>query len=65
MKLPRIYNTDKPVPEDLPQFVEDLAQKLLLQVQRVQSEEIFPQKISEEIKKHSWMGIAKRINDLL
>ncbi|MCL2235905.1 MAG: glycosyltransferase family 4 protein [Defluviitaleaceae bacterium] len=62
VKLPRIYNTDKPVEEDVPQFVEDLADKLATQVARVRKGEGFTKEIESQISTHSWAGIAGRIN---
>ena len=62
VKLPRIYDTDKPYDEDLEQFVENLSLKLLLQVERIEKGEPFPKEILSRINNHSWIGIAEKIN---
>jgi len=63
VKLPRIYDTDKPFEEDIGQFVENLSVKLLTQVERVEKGDGFPQEILSEINKHSWSCVAERINN--
>ncbi|MCL2226298.1 MAG: glycosyltransferase family 4 protein [Oscillospiraceae bacterium] len=63
--LPRIYDTDKPFEEDIEQFIEGLSTKLLKQIERVEKGEPFPDGILDEVAKHSWSGIAERINDLI
>ena len=65
VKLPRIYDTDKPFEEDLPQFINDLSEKLLIQIERVENAEPIPDYVLPEIDKHSWSNIASRINDTI
>ncbi|MDR0490044.1 MAG: glycosyltransferase family 4 protein [Oscillospiraceae bacterium] len=62
VKLPRIYDTDKPYDEDLPQFIKDLTGKLLIQIERVENCEPYPGGALSEINKHSWNGLAEKIN---
>ena len=63
VKLPRIYDTDKPFEDDLDRFVEDLSEKLLLQIERVRNDETLSDEVFTEINKHSWSVLSERIND--
>ena len=63
VKLPRIYNTDNPFEEDIGQFIENLYLKLLVQVERIEKDEEFPQEVLSEISRHSWSGVAEKINN--
>ncbi|MCL2620394.1 MAG: glycosyltransferase family 4 protein [Defluviitaleaceae bacterium] len=63
VKLPRIYDTDKPVEDDVPQFIKDLAENLTKQVDRIRDGEAFADEIRSQINTHSWAGIANQIND--
>lgn len=65
VKLPRIYDVDKAYEEDKPLFVQNLAQKVLLQMARVESGQDVYSGISEEIKKHSWASIIDGIEQVL
>ena len=65
VKLPRIYDTDKPFDEDVGQFVGDLSSKMLLQIERVENGEPFPEEIMSEINKHSWSGKTEKINSVI
>ena len=62
VKLPRIFDTDKPYDEDLEQFVENLSSKLLMQIDRVEKGEPFPKEILSRINNHSWSGVTEKIN---
>lgn len=61
VKLPRIYDVDKVYEEDKPAFVEALAEKIMLQMERLKSQKDFYSPLAEEIKKHSWESIIDRI----
>ncbi len=63
--LPRLYEVDKPFAEDKPVFVRNLADKLALQIERVQKKERIPEKIRAAIRSHSWEGIVDRIEEIL
>jgi glycosyltransferase involved in cell wall biosynthesis len=65
VKMPRVYDTDKPIEEDIPQFMEDLTRKLLLQIERVEDGEPLPSEAIAEVNKHSWSGLAEKINRTL
>ncbi len=62
--LPRIINVDQAVEEDKPAYVERLAEKILLQVSRLDSE-IFTEEISQAIYSYSWDHIGKRIFEII
>jgi len=62
VKLPRIYDTDKPYEEDIDKFIDDLSEALLLQIERIENSEPFPPETLAEIDTHSWNGIAEKIN---
>lgn len=61
VKLPRIYDVDKAYDEDKPAFVEALAKKIMLQMERLKSGKDFYSPVAAEIKKHSWDSIIDRI----
>lgn len=59
-KLPRLYDVDKPVAEDVDAYVERLAENINLQIGRF-GENIFTEKIAREIDEISWKNIGKKI----
>ena len=60
--LPRIYDVDKAYEEDKPAFVKNLAEKMMVQIKRVISGADIYASVSEEIRKHSWVGIIDTID---
>lgn len=59
--LPRIYNVDQAVEEDKPIFVSNLAQTIMLQMERISmGHDIYPA-VAAEIHKHSWNDIVEKI----
>lgn len=62
--LPRIINVDQAVEEDKPAYVERLAEKILLQISRL-DKEIFTEAISQAIYSYSWDHIGKRIFEII
>ncbi len=58
--LPRLIATDTPVPEDLPRFVEELAQALTRQLARV-AECGAPRQIACRLAPLSWVGVFDRV----
>ena len=52
---------DKAYDEDKPAFVEALAKKIMLQMERLKSGKDFYSPVAAEIKKHSWDSIIDRI----
>ena len=65
VRLPRVYDTDKPNPDDIGQFVEDLTAKLLVQIERVERGEPFPVEALAAVNQLSWSGITKKINNVI
>lgn len=63
--LPRIYDTDKPVEEDLPEFKENLKKAILDQIQKVREKREFPKGMEDKIKDLSWEGLVDNMNNIL
>lgn len=63
-KLPRIYNVDQPVEEDIPAYVKRLADNIDKQIERL-SQEMFTENISKEIEKLAWSNIGKKILQII
>lgn len=63
--LPRIYDVDKPVKEDLPEFKEKLREAMLSQIEKVKEKKEFSEEIKDKIKSFSWEGLVSNINDEL
>jgi len=63
--LPRIYDTDKPVKEDLPEFKENLRKAILIQIEKVREKKEFPSEIKDKIRSFSWEGLVYNINKLI
>lgn len=65
VSLPRIYDTDKPVVEDLPKFREDLKNAILHQVAKVRSREKCLIEQQDNIRRFSWECLVDRINAII
>ncbi len=63
--LPRIYDVDKPVEEDLPKFREDLKEAILSQIEKVRNKENSLIEQRKNIEKLSWKSLVDRINPFL
>lgn len=63
--LPRIYDIDKPVLEDLPKFKEDLRQAILCQIKKVREREEYPRGLEDKINYHSWEGLVDKMNNII
>lgn len=63
--LPKLYDVDKPYEEEKPAFVRRLADKLLLQLDRIIAQESFPEEIKKEVRNHSWDHIMDRLEQRL
>lgn len=63
--LPRIYDIDKPVKEDLPEFKEKLKRAILLQIEKVREKKEFHKEIEDKIKSFSWEGLVDKINNFI
>ncbi len=63
--LPRIYDTDKPVEEDLPKFKEDLREAILSQIEKIRDGKKCHYLVEDKIKSFSWEGLVEKMNDTL
>lgn len=63
--LPRIYDTDKPVKEDLPEFKENLKKAILCQIEKVREKRNCHKKMEDKIKSFSWEGLVHKMNDFI
>lgn len=63
--LPRIYDTDKPVEEDLPDFKKNLKQAILCQIEKVRQEKKWDEGLEDKIKEFSWQGLVERMNNII
>ena len=63
--LPRIYDTDKPVKEDLPDFKENLKQAILCQIGKIRAKEEVHRELEDKIKTFSWQGLIDNINNII
>lgn len=65
VKLPRIYDTDKPVEDDLPEFRNNLKKAILEQVENIREERNLPFQMKDRIKEFSWDGLVDRMNKIV
>lgn len=63
--LPRIYDTDKPVKDDLPEFKKSLKKSLLCQINKVRNKEYKPREMEDKIKNFSWEGLVYKMNRII
>lgn len=63
--LPRIYDTDKPVKEDLPEFKENLKEAILSQIEKVREKKECHKKMEDKIKSFSWEGLVHNMNNII
>ncbi len=63
--LPRIYDIDKPVKEDLPEFKENLKQAILSQIQNVRENKNSHNEMEDKIKSFSWEGLVDKMNNII
>ncbi len=59
-KLPRIYDVDKPVKEDIPAYVERLSQNIEKQIKRL-DKNLFTDEVNDEIQTLAWANIGQKI----
>lgn len=62
--LPRIYDTDKPVKEDLPEFKENLKKALLSQIEKIRNKEQFQESMEEKVLSFSWEALVDNMNNI-
>ncbi len=63
--LPRIYDTDKPVKEDIPEFKENLKQAILSQIEKVRNKKECHKEMEEKIKSFSWEALIDDMNNII
>lgn len=63
--LPRIYDVDKPVEEDLPKFRQDLKEAILVQIEKIRSRKEISEAEKESINKYSWESLVDKFNDII
>lgn len=63
--LPRIYDVDKAVEEDLPEFKENLKKAILAQIEKIRKRKEYPKELKEIINSHSWEGLVAKMNDII
>lgn len=64
-ELPRIYDLDKPVEEDVPAYEKRLAANIIKQIEKIKAGYKIPADIQEEIDKNSWEKLAMRVLEYL
>lgn len=62
--LPRIYDVDKPVKEDIPAYVLRLSENIEKQIDRV-DKNLFTKELETEIKSLSWSNIGTKILNII
>lgn len=65
VSLPRIYDVDKPVKEDLPEYKEKLKKAILIQIEKVREKREFSKEIKDKIKSFSWEGLVDKMNNFI
>lgn len=63
--LPRIYDIDKPVKEDLPEFKENLKKAILCQMKKVREKRDCHNKMKDKIRAFSWEGLVDNMNNIV
>lgn len=63
--LPRMVTVDKPCEEDMPAYINEIYQKLMLQIKRIEALERWPDYVVRELSRRSWKGISARVNEAL
>lgn len=63
--LPKVYDVDKPVEEDLPKFREDLKEAILSQIEKIRSRKEILEVEKESIKRFSWESLVDKFNDII
>lgn len=63
--LPRIYDTDKPVKEDLSEFKDNLKQAILSQIKKVRDKQEVNEEMEDKIKTFSWERLVSNMNNII
>ncbi|NLY67547.1 MAG: glycosyltransferase, partial [Tissierellia bacterium] len=62
---PRIYDTDKPLEEDLPAFKGRLKEAMLEQIEKVRQRKNCHKEVEDQIRALSWEGLVERMNEII
>lgn len=65
VQLPRMYDVDKPLEEDLMEFKENLKKAILIQIQKIRLKDEFEVEIKELLKSFSWENVVDNINKFI
>lgn len=63
--LPRIYDTDKPVAEDLAEFKENLKQAILCQIEKVRENRCCHFQMEYLVQSFSWESLVTKMNKII
>lgn len=63
-ELPRIYDVDKPVKEDIPGYVSRLSNNIEKQINRL-DENLFTEEVNSEIQTLAWANIGQKIINVI
>ncbi len=63
--LPRIYDTDKPVEEDLPEFRRNLKEAILSQIENIRIEKDCHKGIEDKIRAFSWDRLVDKMDGII
>lgn len=65
VKLPRLYDVDKPFQEDIEVFEDNLYLAISKQIDRIKRKEKITNEIKKDIKKYTWANIVNRIEEII
>lgn len=65
VKMPTIYDTDKAVEEEKPEFIDRLSNAINIQISRTKENRKLPAQIISKIKKHSWEEKIKELYNII
>lgn len=63
--IPRLYDIDKPVEADLPEFKENLKKAILSQIEKIKEKRECHKDLQDIIKSHSWEGLVEKIKAII
>lgn len=63
-KLPRIYDVDKPVKDDIPAYIERLSENIQKQINRL-DQNLFTEEVNAEIQTLAWANIGQKIINII
>lgn len=63
-KLPRIYDVDKPVKDDIPAYIERLSENIEKQINRL-DQNLFTEEVNAEIQTLAWANIGQKIINVI